>query len=375
MSNKEFYMKRAIKLAKRGLGRTSPNPVVGAVIVKEGKIVGEGYHRQAGLPHAEIEAIKAAGNKAKGADLYVTLEPCNHHGRTPPCTEAILKAGIKRVFIGMHDPNPHVTGGGEKYLRQNGIYVETGILEKECQHLNEVFIKYVTTGLPFVSLKLAATLDGKIALASGEAKWITNEKSRRFVHHLRDIHDAILVGIGTVLKDNPSLTTRLPNKKGKDPLRIILDTHLRIPLKAKLLHLKSKASTLIITGPKASDKKIEALKNLGAEVMGVNLENGKLSLKELLKILGQRKITSVLVEGGAKVAASFLKQRLVDKTYFFYAPKLFGGKHISMIADLDITSMEEIISFKTISIKRFDNDILVIGYPKFKIPQNLHLTG
>jgi len=363
--SKEYYMRRALRLAKRGLGRTSPNPAVGAVIVKNGQIVGEGYHKRAGLPHAEVEAIKAAGKETKGADLYVTLEPCNHYGRTPPCTEAILKAGIKRVFVGMRDPNPHVTGGGVEYLRQKGIYVETGILEEECRRLNEVFIKYITKGTPFVSLKLAATLDGKIALASGEAKWITNEKSRRFVHRLRDIHDAILVGIGTVLKDNPSLTTRLPHKKGKDPVRIILDSKLRIPLEAKVLHLNSQAPTWIVTSTQAPAEKIEALKRLGAEVMVVNLENGRLSLMELLKVLGEKKITSLLVEGGAQVATSFLKQHLVDKVYFFYAPKLFGMPHLPMLGELGIESMREVIALKDISLRRFEDDILIIGYPHY----------
>ncbi|MCD6319210.1 MAG: bifunctional diaminohydroxyphosphoribosylaminopyrimidine deaminase/5-amino-6-(5-phosphoribosylamino)uracil reductase RibD, partial [Candidatus Desulfofervidaceae bacterium] len=331
----------------------------------EGKIVGEGYHRRAGLPHAEIEAIRAAGEKTKGADLYVTLEPCNHHGRTPPCTEAILKAGIKRVFVGMRDPNPRVKGGGVEYLRSKGVEVETGILERECQRLNEIFIKYITTGLPFVSLKLAATLDGKIALANGKAQWITNEKSRRFVHRLRNTHDAILVGIGTVLKDNPSLTTRLPNKKGKDPVRIILDTHLRIPLEAKVLHLNSQAPTWIVTSMQAPPEKIEALKGLGAEVIIVNLENGCLSLMELLKVLGEKKITSLLVEGGAQVAASFLRQRLVDKVYFFYAPKLFGVPHLPMLGELGIASMAEVITLKDITLRRFEDNILITGYPHY----------
>ncbi|MDL1957359.1 MAG: bifunctional diaminohydroxyphosphoribosylaminopyrimidine deaminase/5-amino-6-(5-phosphoribosylamino)uracil reductase RibD [Candidatus Desulfofervidus auxilii] len=363
--DKFFYIRRTIKLAKRALGRTSPNPLVGAVIVKNGRIIGEGYHKKAGLPHAEIEAIKAAGRKAKGADLYVTLEPCNHYGRTPPCTEAILKAGIKRVFVGMRDPNPHVKGGGVEYLRSKGVEVETGILEEECRRLNEVFIKYVTTGFPFVSLKLAATLDGKIALAN-KTTWITNENSRIFVHRLRDIHDAILVGINTILKDNPSLTTRLPKRKGKDPIRIILDTNLRIPLEAKVLHLDSPAKTVIVTSFNAPSEKIKKLKALGTEVWQVDLENGKLSLKEVLKLLGNKQITSVLIEGGAKVAASFLQQKLVDKIYFFYAPKIFGAENLSMIAELGIDSADKAILLKEVSLRRFDNDILIIGYPQYR---------
>jgi len=352
-------MRRALKLARRALGQTSPNPLVGAVVVKNNQIVGEGYHHKAGLPHAEVEAIKAAGTKARGADLYVTLEPCNHYGRTPPCTEAILKAGIRRVFVGMRDPNPYVKGRGVEYLRSQGIEVETGILENECRDLNEVFIKYITTGLPFVSLKLAATLDGKITLGSTEDKWITNEKSRRFVHYLRDIHDAILVGINTVIKDDPLLTTRLPRKKGKDPVRIILDTHLRIPLEAKVLHLNSLSPTIIVTSFDAPFEKIRALQKLGAEVLQISSENGRLSLLELLKILGKKKITSLLVEGGAQVATSFFNKGLVDKVYFFYAPKIAGKDNLSLVGALN-----KGIFLKNISWRRFDNDILVIGYPE-----------
>ncbi|HDD35572.1 MAG TPA: bifunctional diaminohydroxyphosphoribosylaminopyrimidine deaminase/5-amino-6-(5-phosphoribosylamino)uracil reductase RibD [Candidatus Desulfofervidus auxilii] len=361
--DKVFYMQYAIALAKKARGRTSPNPLVGAVIVKDGRIVGKGYHKKAGLPHAEIEAIKAAGEQAKGADLYVTLEPCNHYGRTPPCTEAILRAGIKRVFVGMRDPNPHVKGKGIEYLKSKGIEVEIGILEKKCQRLNEMFIKYVTTGMPFVSLKLAATLDGKIALNNSETKWITNKKSRLFTHHLRDIHDAILVGINTVLKDDPALTTRLPKKKGRDPVRIILDTHLRIPLNAKVLHLNSDAKTVIVTAFDVLTEKVKVLETMGVEVWQIGLENGQLSLRELLALLGKKGIMSVLVEGGAKVATSFLKQKLVDKIYFFYAPKIVGREHLSMVGELGISSLKKAIQFKDVSLRRFENDILIVGYP------------
>jgi diaminohydroxyphosphoribosylaminopyrimidine deaminase/5-amino-6-(5-phosphoribosylamino)uracil reductase len=360
--DKIFYMRRALKLAKKGLGRTSPNPLVGAVIVKGGHIVGEGYHQRAGLPHAEVEAIKAAGQRTRGADLYVTLEPCHHRGRTPPCTEAILKAGIKQVFVGMRDPNPHVEGRGIEYLQSQGVKVETDILKQECLHLNEVFIKYVTKGLPFLSLKLAATLDGKIALARRETNWITNEKSRRFGHHLRDIHDAILVGINTIIKDDPLLTTRLPQKRRKDPLRFILDTHLRIPLEAKVLHLNSLSPTIIVTSFNASLEKIKSLQRLGAEVWQVETEKQRLSLLALLKKVVKKEITSVLIEGGAEVATSFLSNRLVDKVYFFYAPKIIGDGNLSMIGKLDFIFLKEDFFLKNLSLRRFGNDILISGY-------------
>ncbi len=359
--DKIFYMKHAIKLAKRAMGRTSPNPLVGAVVVKDGEIISQGYHRRAGMPHAEIEALKAAGENAKGADLYVNLEPCNHFGRTPPCTQAIIEAGISKVFIGMPDPNPNVKGGGIEYLRAHGIKVEVGILEDECRRLNEVFIKYVTSGMPFVILKLAASLDGKIALANGGSKWITNEKSRKFVHRLRNRVDAILVGIGTILKDDPRLTARLPH--AKDPIRIVLDTYLRIPLSAKVLNSDLPAQTIMITGPEVSKDKIKKIKEKSAYVMEIGLKNGLIDLKELLLKLAERGITSILVEGGASVAASFLKEKLVDKFYFFYAPKIIGGHYsIPMIGGKDINSMDQVIYLKDINIRRFGEDLLLMGY-------------
>lgn len=357
-------MKRAIKLAKRTMGRTSPNPLVGAVVVKDGKIISQGYHKRAGMPHAEIEALKAAGERARGADLYVNLEPCNHFGRTPPCTQAIIEAGVSRVFIGMPDPNPNVKGGGIEYLKAHGIKVEVGILEDECRRLNEVFIKYVTSGMPFTILKLAASLDGKIALANGESKWITNEKSRKFAHRLRNRVDAVLVGIGTVLKDDPRLTARLIG--AKNPIRIVLDTYLRIPLSAKVLNPDLPAKTFIATGPEVSEvskDKIKKIEEKGAYVMEIGLKNDLMDLKELLWKLAEREITSILIEGGSSVATSFLKEKLVDKFYFFYAPKIIGGHYsIPMIGGRDINSMDQIIHLKDINIRRFGEDTLIMGY-------------
>ena len=244
-------MKMALELAEQGRGWTSPNPMVGAVVVKDGTVVGKGFHKAAGSTHAEIHALNDAGEKARGATLYVTLEPCSHIGRTPPCTQAILTSGIKRVVAGMKDPNPLVIGGGLAFLKSQGLDVSAGVCEDECLRLNEIFIKSVTTSLPFVILKCAATLDGRIATRTGDSKWITNPLSRQFVHELRHAVDAIMVGIGTVLKDNPLLTTRLEGRKGSDPIRIVLDTHLSIPPNARLLHLTSDSDTLLVTGRSA----------------------------------------------------------------------------------------------------------------------------
>ena len=245
----ERFMKEALRLAKKGMGRTSPNPMVGAVIVRDGRIIASGYHRRAGLNHAEVEALSDMKGRIMDGDImYVTLEPCNHHGRTPPCTEAILESSLKRLIIGMEDPNPGVTGGGIDFLREKGIDVSSGVLEHECRRLNEAYIKSVSMGSPFVIAKSALTLDGWTATSTGHSKWITNEKSRQFVHRLRDRVDGVLVGVGTVIKDDPLLTTRLKNKRGRDPVRIIVDTHLRIQPSAKVIDHDSDSMTLICTG-------------------------------------------------------------------------------------------------------------------------------
>lgn len=319
------YMRRALELARLGLGRTSPNPAVGAVIVRDGRVVGEGYHQKAGTPHAEIHALRAAGEAARGATLYVTLEPCCHYGRTPPCTEAIKGAGIRRVVAAMADPNPKVAGGGFQDLRRAGIEVETGLLEDEARRLNEAFIKYITTGRPWVTMKVAMTLDGKIATRTGASRWITGPESRLKAHELRDTHDAVLVGIGTVLADDPALTTRLPGNRGRDPVRVILDSRLRIPLTAKVLHLPSSAPTLVATTAAAPAEVRERLQAMGVEVLIFPEEDGRVAWEPLLAELAGRQLTSILVEGGAGVNASALACGVVDKVVTFIAPKIFGG--------------------------------------------------
>ena len=339
--------------------------MVGAIVVKGGQVVGKGYHRKAGSPHAEIHALENAGDQAKDATLYVTLEPCNHQGRTPPCTEAIVGSGVRRVVVGCGDPNPRVAGGGANYLRSKGILVDVGILEESCLRLNEPFIKHVTTGLPLVIAKMAASLDGKIATHLGDSHWISNERSRRFVHKLRHAVDAILVGVGTVLADDPKLTTRLSGRKGNNPLRIILDTHLRTPADSLVVSQTKEAPTIIATGPKPYKKRREQLEEKGVEVLSLPLMRGRVSLPELLRHLGNRSITSLLVEGGAEVHGGFFYENLVDKVYLFFAPKIIGGdRAVPMVGGIGAGNVAAALSLRDLRIRRFDEDIMVEGYMK-----------
>lgn len=356
-------MRLALRLAARGAGQTSPNPMVGAVLVRDGQLVGKGFHGQAGGPHAEVCAIRDAGGQALGATLYVTLEPCNHQGRTPPCTEAILTEGIGRVVVGCADPNPGVTGGGVDLLRSRGIRVEVGVLEQQCRRLNEAFIKHVTTGLPLVIAKVAASLDGKIACHTGDSRWISNERSRRFVHRLRHSVDAILVGVGTVIADDPSLTVRLPRRSGNNPLRIILDTHLRTPLQSQVARLTAEAPTLIATGPSPDNRKRLSLERQGVEVLSLRLEEGRVCLPALLRDLGNREVTSLMVEGGAEVHGAFFHNNLVDKLYVFFAPKIIGGSGaIPMVGGIGASSVSEASNVKHVRLRRFEDDIMIECY-------------
>lgn len=367
-NRKSEIIKIALTLAKRGIGKTSPNPAVGAVIVKSGKIVGRGYHKKAGLAHAELNALKQAGANAKGADMYVTLEPCNHFGKTPPCTDAVIKAGIKRVFIGMKDPNPLVAGKGIKRLRHAGIYAEAGILESECKLINEAYIKHVTTKTPFVTLKLASTMDGRIAASTGESKWITGENARKAAHKMRAEADAVMVGIGTILKDNPELTVRLV--KGRNPIRIVADSRLSIPLNARVLN-PEKGGIIIATIKETSQKpeirsqkykKTKRLKDKGAEVLALRSKNGMVDLKTLMKELGKREITNLVIEGGSTLAASAIKQGVVDKVAIFLAPKLLGKEGLPMIGELGIKRLADAIHLNKLKYKKMGEDILVEGY-------------
>ena len=356
------FMGRAINLAKTRKGLTHPNPTVGCVIVKNGKIVGEGVHRRAGMPHAEVEALKKAGKNAEGATAYVTLEPCAHYGRTPPCSLALLQAKVKRVVVATTDPNPKVAGKGIEILRKGGVEVQVGLLKREAEKLNEDFFHWITTGTPFVVLKIAQTLDGFIATPDGSSKWITSVKSRQLVHLLRCQSSAILVGVGTVLKDNPRLTVRdVPCER--QPLRVVLDTHLRTPLEAHITDT-SQAPTLIFT---ASDdiERIRAFERRGIEVIKVPAYGGHLDLKEVLKILGQREVVSLLVEGGAKVFGSFFKEGLFNKLYTFIAPKVFG-KGISPFGGFSVEKPDLAEVLKLENLTHLGDDILAEYYPKGK---------
>lgn len=358
----EKYMRMALRLAAKARGRTSPNPLVGAVVVKNGRVIGQGYHRRAGEPHAEALALKRAGSAAKGATLYVTLEPCSHTGkRTPPCSPLVIKSGIKRVVVAMIDPNPRVSGGGIKALRFAGIRVETGLLEDEARKLNEPFMKHITTGAPFVTLKVAQTLDGKIATASGESKWITGEEAREEGQKLRDANDAILAGINTVLKDDPSLTVRIPG--GRDPIRVIVDSRLRIPLNAKVLKQRSAARTIIATLANAPKTRIRKLQQLGAEVLIARSSRGRVDLKDLMKKLGEKGIMSLLIEGGAEVNASALKAGIVDKAVLFIAPLLMTGRDaLPSIGGSSPKKLKHAMQLRDIKVRPVGRDLMIEGY-------------
>ena len=358
----EFFMKKALALAKKGLGYTSPNPMVGAVIVKDGEVIGKGYHQAAGRSHAEVDAIEDAGVRAKGATLYVNLEPCNHTGRTPPCTRKILEAGIKRVVVALEDPNT-IAAGGSAFLRQHGIEVLTGVCESRAARLNEAFLKYVNTKCPFVTIKCAATLDGRTATRTGDSKWVTGEKARRYVHRLRHAVDAILVGIGTIHSDNPSLTTRLGSKKGEDPLRIVLDTHLSISPDARILKLDSNNDTILVTGHTVSEAKKKRVVRDGVRLIAQPVKNGQIHIQSLVAQLGAMGITSLLIEGGSRVMASAFNSGIVDKALFFYAPKILGGDDgIPICRGPGPQLMKDCTRAKNIRVRRFNDDVMIEAY-------------
>ncbi len=362
MDTDEKYMSMAMRLAAKARGRTSPNPMVGAVVVKNGRVVARGWHRKAGEPHAEAIALRKAGAAAKDATLYVTLEPCSHTvKRTPPCSPLVIQSGVKRLVVAMIDPNPRVSGGGISAIEKNGIEVVTGVLKAEAEKLNEAFIKHVTAGVPFVTLKIAQTLDGKIATATGESQWITGEKAREEGHKLRDGNDAVIVGINTVLKDNPSLTTRIPG--GRDPIRVVIDSGLRIPLNAKVIIQKSSAGTIVATTAGAPKSKIKKLREAGAEVIIVKAAQGRVDLKDLVKKLGKRDIMSVLIEGGAEVNASAIKSGIVDKVVLFVAPLLMTGTDsLCSIGGISPARLNRAIRLTGVTSRFVGQDLMIEGY-------------
>ncbi|KPK41570.1 MAG: hypothetical protein AMJ78_05170 [Omnitrophica WOR_2 bacterium SM23_29] len=362
----EKFMRFALELAKMGKGLTSPNPCVGAVIVKDGKVIGKGYHKGAGRPHAEIYALRQAGRKAHGATLYVSLEPCRHYGKTPPCTNAIISHKIKRVVTAMKDPNPLNDGKGIMLLRRNGVEVKVGVLEDEAKKMNEAFMKFITKKIPFVTVKVAQSLDGKIATHTGDSKWITNEVAREYVHRLRGKVDAILVGVKTVLIDDPLLTARPKDRKiGKQPIRIILDSKLRIPLNARIFSKALSGKVIIATTRLAPKNKLEALKKKNAEILIVGSRDGKVNIKSLMKELVKKDIAHVLVEGGGEAIASVIEAKVVDKVLFFIAPKIIGGRQATTsVEGAGVNRVNRAIELKEVGFESIGDNFLIEGYIK-----------
>ena len=359
------FMQRALKLAEQAKGRTSPNPLVGAVIVKNGKVIGEGYHQKAGTAHAEVHARNAAGENARGATIYVTLEPCCHWGRTPPCTEALINAGIAEVYIAEVDPNPKVAGKGVRQLEEAGLHVHVGLCEQEAADLNEIYKKYIQTGMPFVILKTAMSLDGKIATVSGESQWITSEVSRQHGHWIRDLVDAVLVGRGTLERDDPALTTRLRDRHGQDAIRVVLDSRASTPTDARIFNPESDAGVIIAVTSDAPAGNVTALEKAGAEVITVTAADGnRVCFKRLMEILGSREITSVLIEGGGEINASAITAGVVDKVMCFIAPKIIGGQNApGPIGGEGFPNLSEVPHLQRVRITPMsDADFLIEGY-------------
>lgn len=356
-ANDENFMRRAIQLANQAIGKTSPNPLVGCVIVKDNEIIGEGFHHKAGTPHAEVHALKQAGEKTEGATAYVSLEPCSHFGRTPPCADALIKAKIGRVVIGMKDPNPRVSGAGINHLRKAGIQVDVGLCASEAEKLNQPFLKAIQTGLPYLVYKVASTLDGKIATESGDSRWISNESSRRHAHQLRNQLDVILVGSETVLNDDPALTCRLP--EGRDPVRVIVDGSLKVPLGAQVLSPLSSAPCIIATSQAASPEKLELLKGLPQVEVWQYPVPRYVPLKKLMLDLVTRGWNSVLLEGGGGLAGALLQSGLVDEVEFFIAPKLIGGKGPSPLSGLKIDKMADAIPLEIEEVSLDTGDLRI----------------
>jgi diaminohydroxyphosphoribosylaminopyrimidine deaminase/5-amino-6-(5-phosphoribosylamino)uracil reductase len=350
------FMRAAIRLARRGLGRTSPNPPVGAVVVAKGRIVGRGYHRRAGAAHGEAAALHDAGSRAKGATLYVTLEPCSHHGRTPPCTEAVLASGVARVVVGVRDPNPTVKGGGIERLRRRGLRVDVGVEERRCAEVIRAFAKHARTGLPFVTLKLAASLDGRIATVTGASRWISGEPARRMVHRLRDEHDAVMVGAGTVRADDPALTCRV--RGGRDPLRVVISGRMRLPLDVQILNDRAAAGTLVIAATRKPTVE-RALRARGVTVLVQPAKNGALSMRRVLTALARRGVRSVLIEGGAGLAAAVLRERVADEILCFLAPKLIGGDGRPMLESLGVHGLSNAVTLAELHVQLFGPDLLL----------------
>lgn len=362
MNHHEKYMRLALALAKKAQGLTSPNPAVGAVVVKGARIIGRGYHKRCGLPHAEVNALAQAGPAAKGATLYVTLEPCGHYGRTPPCTEAIVKSGIRHVVIAMVDPNPITQGRGIRKLRAAGISATVGILAQEAAKINKPFITFMKKDRPYVTVKIAESLDGKIATRTGDSKWITSNDARAYVQTLRYKADAVMVGVNTVRRDDPMLLPRMAGRKAlaRTPARVIVDSRLTTPVNARIFSNVKASPVIIATTRKASSRKARAYMLKGATVVFVGSKGGRVDLKDLFKKLGGMGIINVLVEGGGELVSSLLEEKLVDRFLFFIAPKIIGGRDaVTSVEGVGIKKMKDAIGLSDVTIRRFAKDILI----------------
>jgi diaminohydroxyphosphoribosylaminopyrimidine deaminase/5-amino-6-(5-phosphoribosylamino)uracil reductase len=367
----QHYMECALSLARLAMGHTSPNPAVGAVIIKDGLIVGMGYTQPAGSEHAEVMALRQAGDRAQGSTMYVTLEPCSHYGRTPPCTQALIDAGISEVHIALLDPNPLVSGCGVGRLNEGGIKTHIGTCQQEAHEINEAYIKHITTGLPFVMAKFAMSLDGKIATKTGDSKWITKDEARKYAHDLRYTADAIMVGVNTILADNPRLTARGCGGRGgigkMQPIRLVVDSKGRVPLNAHIFEPPG-GVLLAVAAPFNSENKEKFVK-AGAEVLELPAEEGSVDVVELFKSLGKREIVTVLVEGGGKLLGSLFDHHLVDKVLVFISPVIIGGSRAAIVAGDGVDNMAKALRLSRVNVKCFGDDVLISGYMEKEFSQ------
>ena len=360
MNKDIYYMQKAIELAKKGIGKVNPNPLVGAVIVKDGKIISSGYHKSFGGLHAEREAILNTSTSLANSTLYVTLEPCCHYGKTPPCTDIIIDSGIKRVVVGSLDPNPLISGNGIRILKKSGIEVEVGVLQEDCKNINEIFYHYITHNTPFVTMKYAMTLDGKISSYTGDSKWITGEKARQFVHKERNRNMAIMVGVQTIIVDNPRLTCRIEN--GRNPIRIVCDTHLRTPLDSSVVKTSKDIPTIIATSENTMDKKIINYEKFGVKVIKIQEKDEKIDLQQLMIHLGKMGIDSILLEGGSFLNFSALQENIVNKIQAYISPKIIGGKEATTpVAGLGIADISKAFKLNNLFVSKFGDDFLLEG--------------
>lgn len=355
-----YFMSLAMKLALKAKGMTSPNPLVGALVVKNGRIIGRGFHKKAGFAHAEVVALDEAGEKAKGATLYVTLEPCAHFGRTPPCVERIIQSRIQQVIVGTKDVNPLNNGKGIEILKKRGIKVEVGFLEEKLKRMNEVFFKYITKRMPFVTVKVAQSLDGRIATHTGDSKWITSDTSRMYAHRMRKEYDGIIVGVNTVLRDNPKLDAWFSRKQ---PVKIVIDSQLSTPAEANIFSGKGQVVIITLPTPVGQETENRKILNQKAKIIEVKEKAGQINLRDALKKLAQQEIANILVEGGGTLIGSLFDDKLVDKVLFFVSPKIIGGKDaISSVMGQGISRIESAIRLREVRIKRSGDDFLVEGY-------------